>query len=69
MTKNSYGGKILANCIKNLGVKTIFTVPGESFLPALNGLYDHKDNIDFLKMKNLEKKILSKLDIKDPYLI
>ena len=34
----------------------------------VNG-YDHKDNIDFLKMKDLEKKILNRLDIKDPYLI
>jgi probable rRNA maturation factor len=32
----------------------------------VNG-YDHKTNIDFLKMKNLEKKILSKLEIKNPY--
>ena len=34
----------------------------------VNG-YDHKTNIDFLKMKNLEKKILSKLEIKNPYTI
>ena len=34
----------------------------------VNG-YDHKTNIDFLKMKNLEKKILSKLEIKNPYAI
>ena len=34
----------------------------------VNG-YDHKTNIDFLKMKNLEKKILSKLEIKNPYVI
>ena len=33
----------------------------------VNG-YDHKINSDFLKMKNLEKKILKSLDIKDPYL-
>ncbi len=52
MTKNSYGGKILANCIKNLGVKTIFTVPGESFLPALNGLYDYKDSIKIITCRH-----------------
>ena len=33
----------------------------------VNG-YDHKINSDFLKMKNLEKKILNSLNIKDPYL-
>ena len=35
MEKNSYGGKILADCLKDLGVNTVFTVPGESFLAAL----------------------------------
>tara|TARA_Y100000996_G_C22149586_1_gene489860 strand:+ start:55 stop:531 length:477 start_codon:yes stop_codon:yes gene_type:complete len=34
----------------------------------VNG-YDHKKNSDFLKMKNLEKKILNYLGIKDPYQI
>ena len=43
MEKKSYGGKILADCISDLGVNKVFTVPGESFLPALNGLYDHKN--------------------------
>ena len=33
----------------------------------VNG-YDHKINTDFLKMKNLEKKILNNFNIKDPYL-
>tara|TARA_Y100001960_G_C14714943_1_gene849104 strand:- start:1355 stop:1777 length:423 start_codon:yes stop_codon:yes gene_type:complete len=33
----------------------------------VNG-YDHKINVDFLKMKNLEKKILNNLNIRDPYL-
>ena len=33
----------------------------------VNG-YDHKIDSDFLKMKNLEKKILNILKIKDPYL-
>ena len=32
----------------------------------VNG-YDHKKNSDFIKMKNLEEKILMKLDIKSPY--
>ena len=52
MIKNSYGGKVLADCIKDLGVKTIFTVPGESFLPALNGLYDHKNSIKIITCRH-----------------
>ena len=34
----------------------------------ING-YDHKKNSDFINMKNLEKKILNKLNIKSPYLL
>lgn len=34
----------------------------------VNG-YDHKKNCDFIKMKNLEEKILMKLNIKNPYLL
>ncbi|MAC41535.1 MAG: thiamine pyrophosphate-binding protein, partial [Pelagibacterales bacterium] len=52
MIKNSYGGKVLADCIKDLGIKTIFTVPGESFLPALNGLYDHKNSIKVITCRH-----------------
>ncbi len=32
----------------------------------VNG-YDHKKNSDFIKMKDLEKKILKRLGIQDPY--
>jgi acetolactate synthase I/II/III large subunit len=52
MEKKSYGGKILADCIKDFGVNTIFTVPGESFLPALNGLYDHKNKIKVITCRH-----------------
>jgi probable rRNA maturation factor len=34
----------------------------------VNG-YDHKKQIDFIKMKNLEEKILMKFDVDSPYLI
>ena len=34
----------------------------------VNG-YDHKREIDFIKMKNLEEKILMKFDVESPYLI
>ncbi len=35
-----HGGKILADQLVIQGVKAAFTVPGESFLAALDGLYD-----------------------------
>ena len=52
MAKKIDGGKILANCLLNSGVKTIFTVPGESFLAALNGLYDHKEKIKIITCRH-----------------
>ncbi|MEL7211516.1 MAG: thiamine pyrophosphate-binding protein [Pseudomonadota bacterium] len=35
-----HGGQILADQLKILGVRRVFSVPGESFLAALDGLYD-----------------------------
>ncbi|SMY08370.1 thiamine pyrophosphate-binding protein [Flavimaricola marinus] len=35
-----HGGKILADQLALLGVRRVFSVPGESFLAALDGLYD-----------------------------
>ena len=35
-----HGGKILADQLAILGVERVFSVPGESFLAALDGLYD-----------------------------
>ena len=34
----------------------------------VNG-YDHKKETDFIKMRNLEEKILMKFDVKSPYLV
>lgn len=36
-----HGGKILADRLAMHGVGRVFSVPGESFLAALDGLYDH----------------------------
>ena len=36
-----HGGKILADQLAINGVTRVFSVPGESFLAALDGLYDH----------------------------
>ena len=35
-----HGGKILSDHLQALGVERVFSVPGESFLAALDGLYD-----------------------------
>jgi len=37
------GGQILAKCLRNQGVKTIFGVPGESYLAVLDALVDHPE--------------------------
>ena len=37
-----HGGKILADQLAAHGVRRVFSVPGESFLAALDGLYDHQ---------------------------
>ena len=36
-----HGGRILADQLAIQGVERVFSVPGESFLAALDGLYDH----------------------------
>jgi len=36
-----HGGRILADRLARHGVDRVFSVPGESFLAALDGLYDH----------------------------
>jgi len=35
-----HGGKILVDQLVKLGVRRVFSVPGESFLPVLDGLYE-----------------------------
>lgn len=37
------GGQILAKCLQQQGVKTIFGVPGESYLAVLDALVDHPE--------------------------
>src|SRR5258706_9104352 len=43
-----HGGKILADALAGHGVRTAFGVPGESFLPVLDGLHDLKDRLRFI---------------------
>jgi acetolactate synthase I/II/III large subunit len=43
-----HGGRILADALAGHGVRTAFGVPGESFLPVLDGLHDLKDKLRFV---------------------
>jgi acetolactate synthase-1/2/3 large subunit len=43
-----HGGKILADALAAQGVKRAFGVPGESYLPVLDGLHDLQDAIQFV---------------------
>jgi len=49
-TKNKlpHGGQILANALVRQGVDLAFGVPGESFLPLLDGLVDHSQSFRFI---------------------
>ena len=40
-----HGGRILADALAAQGVRCAFGVPGESFLPVLDGLYDHRERL------------------------
>jgi len=37
------GGHAVAQCLHNEGVKHIFSVPGESYIAVVDGIYDHPD--------------------------
>jgi len=40
------GGQILVEQLRIQGVKRVFLVPGESYLPCIDALYDHQDAIE-----------------------
>jgi acetolactate synthase-1/2/3 large subunit len=46
--KTRHGGRILADALAGQGVRTAFGVPGESFLPVLDGLHDLKEKLRFI---------------------
>ncbi len=43
-----HGGRILADALLAHGVKLAFGVPGESYLPVLDGFYDLRDRLRFV---------------------
>jgi len=46
--KTRHGGKILADALVAQGVKMAFGVPGESYLPLLDGMRDVRDQLQFI---------------------
>jgi len=46
--KARHGGRILADALAGHGVRTAFGVPGESFLPVLDGLHDLREKLKFV---------------------
>ncbi|MGH8674020.1 MAG: thiamine pyrophosphate-binding protein, partial [Burkholderiales bacterium] len=42
-----HGGRILADALAAHGVKVAFGVPGESYLPVLDGLHEHRERLRF----------------------
>jgi acetolactate synthase I/II/III large subunit len=46
--KTRHGGRILADALAAQGVKLAFGVPGESYLPVLDGLHDLRERISFI---------------------
>jgi acetolactate synthase I/II/III large subunit len=46
--KTRHGGRILADALAAQGVRVAFGVPGESYLPVLDGLHDLREQIRFI---------------------
>ena len=46
--KTRHGGKILADALVAQGVKLAFGVPGESYLPLLDGMHDVRDRMTYV---------------------
>ena len=46
--KTRHGGRILADALVAQGVKLAFGVPGESYLPVLDGLHDLREQLSFI---------------------
>ena len=44
-SRKKNGGHILVECLYELGIKTVFMVPGESYLTVLDGFYDYRTKI------------------------
>ena len=47
-----HGGQLLVECLRGLGARTSFGVPGESYLAVLDALHDTKGELDFILCRN-----------------
>ena len=47
-----HGGRLLVECLRTLGARHGFGVPGESYLAVLDGLHDTKGAFDFVLCRN-----------------
>ena len=47
-SKGRTGGQVLVDALRINGVRTVYCVPGESFLPVLDALYLIRDEIDLI---------------------
>jgi len=52
MAQTRHGGKLLVECLLNLGATRAFGVPGESYLPVLDALHDTGGQLDFTLCRN-----------------
>lgn len=48
------GGRLVVDTLVSEGVKTVFTVPGESFLPVLDALFDPAEAIEVVSTRHEE---------------
>src|SRR5215813_12635100 len=51
-TRRRTGGQILVDALKVHGVDIVFGIPGESYLAALDALYDARDEIKFVSCRH-----------------
>jgi len=45
LTASQHGGALLTACLQSQGVERVFCIPGESYLAALDGLFDAKIDV------------------------
>ena len=51
-TQTRTGGQILVDQLKILGTDLAFCVPGESYLPVLDALYENRDAIRLITCRH-----------------
>ena len=52
MSTERQGGRILVEQLLVHGADTVFSVPGESFLPVLDGLHEHRAKVKLVTCRH-----------------